>query len=105
MLGLFSKKPEPKSAAQLDQEAKDEAEIQASYQQSLKEQRIINAKAAGIAEANKKLNQKPFYQKRVGAASAIGKDLMATSSQVNPNALFSFDEPKQPRKRRKKRKR
>jgi hypothetical protein len=103
LLGLFKKDQPPKSQAQIDQEAKDEEEVQAAYRLSLKEQRIKNAKQQGIIEADKRVNQKPFYQKVIGAASAIGKDLASGAGNMNPDALFTWDEPQGKRQRKKKR--
>ena len=91
-LGSNSKTQSVKSQAQLDQEAKDEAEVQAAYELAKKERRIENAKRKAVLDADKLANQKPFYQKVMGAASAIGKDLMQASSNVNPDALFTFND-------------
>ena len=107
LLSLFSSKPNqpPKSKEQLDQEAKDEAEVQAAYDLAKKIRRIENAKQKGVMDADKLANQKPFYQKVIGAASAIGKDLMQASSNVNPDALITFNEPEPQRQHRKKKRR
>jgi hypothetical protein len=87
------------------QESKRQKEINKAYIDAKIEQRKKNAVAAGIADANKLANQKPFYQKVMGVGMALGKDVMAGASKTNPGVLFNFDEPKQPRKRRKKRRR
>jgi hypothetical protein len=109
LLGLFSgsKDVKEKSKAQLDQEALDEAEVQAAYALAKKERRIENAKRKAVLDADKLANQKPFYQKVIGAASAITKDLASGASQMNPDALFTWnDEPQsQGRRQRRKKKR
>ena len=103
LLGLFKKEQPVKSQAQIDQEAKDEEEVQAAYRLALKEQRIKNAKQQAIIEADKRVNQKPFYQKVIGAATAIGKDLASGAGNMNPDALFTWDEPQSKRQHKKKR--
>ena len=77
---------------------------QQAYNQALEAQRIENAKAKGVADANRLANHKPFYQKVLGVVTNIGKDLVKASGNVNPDALITFDEPKE-RQRRKHRKR
>ena len=76
-------------------------ERQKAYNQAKQEQRIKNARAAGIRDAEREAHRKPFYQKLIGAGMALGKDVMAGASKTNPDVFFSFDKPK-PKKRKKK---
>ena len=85
------------------QEDKHRKDINQAYIDAKVEQRIKNAKLAGVNDANKLANHKPFYQKLVGVGMALGKDVMKGSSKTNPNVLFNFNQPKPKRKRRKKR--
>ena len=87
------------------QEDKHRKDINQAYIDAKVEQRIKNAKLAGVNDANKLANQKPFYQKVMGVGLALGKDMVKGASKTNPGVLFNFDEPKQPRKRRNKRRR
>jgi hypothetical protein len=75
---------------------------QKAFNQAKEEQRIKNAKAAGIASANKISNRKPFYLKILSVAKTVGKDVVQGASKTDPNVLFSFDGPKKPRRKRKK---
>lgn len=72
-------------------------DAEAAYLTKLKEQRIKNAEAKAIQDAHNLANQKPFYQKIIGAGTAILKDL--SNIEPNPDALINFND--QPRKRRK----
>ena len=76
-------------------------ERQKAYNQAKQEQRIKNARAAGIRDAEREAHRQPFYQKLIGAGMALGKDVMAGASKTNPDVFFSFDKPK-PKKRKKK---
>jgi hypothetical protein len=73
------------------------------YNQTLEQQREKNARAAAIRDADKIANRKPFYQKVMGVGLALGKDMVHGASKTNPGVLFNFDEPKQQRRKRRKR--
>jgi hypothetical protein len=87
------------------QERLHQKEINKVYIDAKIEQRKKNAVAAGIADANKLANQKPFYQKLIGVGVGLGKDIVQGASKTNPNVFFNFDEPTPKRKRRKKKRR
>jgi hypothetical protein len=76
---------------------------QKAYNDAKEKERERIATIKGTQDAQKIANQKPFYQKLMGAAATIGKDLVKNSSNMNTNALFSWDDPAPKRKRRKKR--
>jgi hypothetical protein len=76
-----------------------------AYNQAKEEEREKIAKQRGIEDAHKIADKKPFYQKLIGLATNIGKDLVAVSGNVNTDALFTFDEPDKPHKRKRKTKR
>lgn len=79
-------------------------EAEAAYHKKLKEQRIKNAEAAAIRDADNLANQKPFYQKVIGLGNAVLKDLTAASANINPDALINFNDDKpKPKKRKTKR--
>lgn len=104
--GLFS----GKSKKRRDEEDTEEYKARKkAYNDALQEQRLKNARAKGIADANKLANQKPFYQKVMGVGTAIVKDLSAPPPKgggfnFDSNSLFSWETPKPKRKRRRKRK-
>lgn len=77
-------------------------ERQKAYNEALNNQRIENAKIKAKADADRLANKKPFYQKLIGIADTIGKDLIKNASNTNPNALITFDNP--PREKRTRRK-
>ena len=85
------------------QESKRLNQINKAYIEAKVNRRIENAKIKGIADADKMANQKPFYQKLMGAAATVGKDMIKQSSQTNTDVLFNFGETKKPRHRKKKR--
>ena len=110
LFNLFSgntQKSKEKSAAEIEQENRDEAEVQEVYRQAKKEQRMKNAKQRAIQDADKIANQKPFYQKVMSTVTAIGKDVMESASNIHPNndALFTFDNESERQKKRRKKKR
>jgi hypothetical protein len=72
-----------------------------AYNEAKTEERIRIAKQNGIRDAQPR---KPFYKKVMGAGMMIGKDLVQGASKTNPNMLFNFDQPKQTRRRRRKKK-
>jgi hypothetical protein len=76
-----------------------------AYNQAKEEEREKIAKQRGIEDAHKIADKKPFYQKLIGVASAIGKDLVAASGNVNTDALFTFDNPEPERQSKRKHKR
>jgi hypothetical protein len=89
---------------------KRQADLDADYYQRAKaynaaktKERIRIASIRGTQAAQQQANKKPFYQKVIGAATTLGKDVMEGASKTNPNALFSWDEPKTTRTRKKKR--
>lgn len=98
MLGLF-RKPQPKKKTPSDNKA------QTAYQKAYDEQRIKNATQKGIEDANRLANQQPFYKKVLNAASAVTKDFAEGASKTNPDALFTFDDPKPQRRRTRKKRR
>jgi hypothetical protein len=76
-----------------------------AYKDAKEEQRLKNAREAGIRDANKLANRKPFYQKLIGAGVSLGKDVIQGAAKTNPDVFFSWDTPKPKRKRRKKKRR
>lgn len=99
--GLFS----GKSKKRIEEEDTEEYRARMkAYNDAMQEQRLKNARAKGIADANKLANQKPFYQKVIGVGMAVGKDIMAGAGKTNPNVFFNMDGPKPKRKRRRKHK-
>ena len=80
-------------------------ERQKAYNKAKQEQRLKNARAAGIRDAEREANRKPFYKKLAGVGMALGKDMLDGASKTNPDVFFSFDKPKPKRRRQKKRKR
>ena len=78
-------------------------EIMQAYEQAKKERRIENAKRIGIQDADRLVNQKPFYMKVTGALVALGKDLVQNAPNCDPNVLFNMDEPETQKRRRRKR--
>jgi hypothetical protein len=105
-MGLFGTSPKEKQRQKerrerLDKlEAESEKDVEAAYIEAKKQRRIENAKTAGVRDADGLVNQKPFYQKLMGGASWLIKDLSEGAANVNPDALFTFDDPKPKRKRR-----
>lgn len=86
-------------------ESKRQKEINDAYIDSKIQQRIINAKAAGVADANKLANRKPLHEKLMGLAATVGKDMVKSGGNKNFNSLFTLDDNQAPkRKRRKNRK-
>ena len=85
-------------------ESKHQKDIDKAYIDAKVEQRIKNARVAGANDANKLVNQKPFYQKVMGVGMMLGKDLVSGASKTNPGVLFNFDQPKTTRRKRRKRK-
>ena len=79
------------------QENKRLKQINKAYVEAKVSQRIENAKAKGVADANRLANQKPLYQKLMGAAATVGKDLVKGSGNVNTDAFFTWGTPKQNR--------
>lgn len=75
-----------------------------AYLKKLEEQRIKNAEAKAIEDANQLANQKPFYQKVMGMGTALLRDLGDVAANTNPNALINFDEEKPKRTNPKRRK-
>ena len=102
---LFRNKKKDK--ADLDQGYYDR---QKAYNAARQAERIRMAKAKGTADAHREANKKPFYQKVIGVAQAVGKDLTTPTPNggfFNEKAsenLFTWGTPKQPRKKRTKRK-
>ncbi|MGD0071403.1 MAG: hypothetical protein ABSB71_08005 [Candidatus Bathyarchaeia archaeon] len=82
---------------------KDYYKRQKVYNASKEKERERIAALRGKQDAQKIANRKPFYQKLMGAFANIGKDLVAQSGNVKPNALFTWDTPKRQRKRKGKR--
>lgn len=97
---LKQKKQDPRKEELKRLEAKHQKQIDQAYIDAKTQRRIENAKAAGIRDADNLVNQKPFYQKLMGGAQWLVKDLSEGASRVNPDALFTFDTPQPKRKRR-----
>lgn len=102
MLGLFKQqKPDPRKEELKRLEIKHQKEIDLAYVEAKTKRRIENAKNAGIRDADNLVNQKPFYQKVMGGASWLIKDLSQGAANVNPDVLFTFDDPPRNKRRRK----
>jgi hypothetical protein len=83
---------------------KDYYKRRAIYLEAKEKERENMARQRGFEDARAIANKKPFYQKVIGVGMAIGRDL--TNVNPNPDALFSWGTPQQPkRKRRRKRSR
>jgi hypothetical protein len=99
--GIFrQQKPDPHKEELKRLEAKRQKEIDQAYIDTKTQRRIENAKAAAVRDADALANQKPFYQKLMGGASWLIKDLSEGAANVNPDALFTFDDPQPSRNRR-----
>jgi hypothetical protein len=86
------------------QERSHQKEINQAYLEAKIAQRKKNAVAAGIADANKLANRKPFYQKVIGFGTALGKDIIQGASKTNPDVFFNWDDSTPKRRKRKRRK-
>lgn len=99
--GLFKQqKPDPHREELKRLEAKRQKEIDNAYIEAKTQRRIENAKNAGVRDADSIVNQKPFYQKLMGGASWLIRDLSEGAAKTNPEVFFSWDEPQTKRKRR-----
>jgi hypothetical protein len=93
----------PEEAA-LEKEYEQKAQL--AYIEAKGKQRIKNAELAGQQDADKLANKKPFYQKVLNLAGAVGKDLIQAAPNTNPNVLFNWEQQREPKtKRRRKTKR
>jgi hypothetical protein len=74
------------------------------YAKAKEKERERIAALKGKADAQAIANRKPFYQKVIGAATFLCKDIVQGAAKTNPNVFFNWDEPKTKRARRKRRK-
>ena len=75
-----------------------------AYNAAKTKEKIRLASIRGTQAAQQEANRKPFYMKLLGAATTLGKDVMAGANKTNPDALFNWNEPKTKRTRKKKHK-
>lgn len=89
----------PPSPEELDAEQ----QAQTAYREAKAQRRIENARQAGIRDADRLANKKPFHMKLLEVGKAVLRD-MSTNEPNNFNFEYRdpFEQP-QPKKKRKKR--
>lgn len=78
-------------------------EVDEAYKKAYREERLVQAKVKGKADAVRKAAQKPFYQKLVGGMEGLAKNVSVAIPESDGFGMFS--EPKKKRKTKRKRKR